>query len=86
MGDNWTQTTKDPRVVSSGYFGQIFVDPNDGNSVYVGQTSMYRTTDGGKTFTSVFGAPSGDDYHLLWINPANSNYMLAGVIKAQSSA
>lgn len=79
MGENWTQTTKDPRVVSSGYFGQIFVDPNDGNSVYVGQTSMYRTTDGGKIFAPVFGAPSGDDYHLLWINPANSNYMMAGV-------
>src|SRR4029077_19096624 len=32
MGENWRQTTKDPRVVSSGYFGQIFVDPNDGNT------------------------------------------------------
>ena len=79
MGDNWQQTSHDPRVVSSGYFGEIFIDPNDGNSVYVGQTSMYRTTDGGKTFTAAFGAPSGDDYHLLWINPANSQYMMAGV-------
>ena len=79
MGETWMQTSKDPRVTSSSYFGQVFIDPNDGNTVYVGQTSMYRTTDGGKTFASVFGAPSGDDYHNLWINPANSQYMIAGV-------
>ena len=47
--------------------------------LYVTQTSMYRTTDGGRTWASYVGAPSGDDFRLLWIDPRNSNRLLAGV-------
>src|SRR5207302_8941359 len=79
MGDNWQQTTKDPRITGSSYFDRLFVDPTDANSIYVAQTSMYHSADGGKTFTAVFGAPSGDDFHLIWINPAAPQYMLVGV-------
>ena len=78
-GANWTQITKDPRVVGSFYFSRVFVDPTNADAVYVMQTSAYRSTDGGKTFVSFKGAPGGDDYHVLWINPENSKYMLFGV-------
>jgi photosystem II stability/assembly factor-like uncharacterized protein len=47
--------------------------------LYVTQTSMYRSTDGGRTFESIAGAPSGDDFQLLWIDPRNSRRLLAGV-------
>ena len=47
--------------------------------LYVAQTSLYRSTDGGKTFEAYVGAPSGDDFHVLWIDPQNSARMLLGV-------
>ena len=36
----------------------------------------WKSTDGGKTFTAFRGAPGGDDYHRLWINPNNPNIIL----------
>ena len=53
--------------------------PDNPDMVYVMQTSLYRSTDGGKTFVSFKGAPGGDDYHVLWIDPANGKRMVAGV-------
>lgn len=78
-GATWQQSTKDPRVVGSWYFSRAFVDPTNANNVYVSQTSMYRSTDAGKTFESYQGAPSGDDYHVLWIDPGNSKHIIMGV-------
>ncbi|MFN2532464.1 MAG: WD40/YVTN/BNR-like repeat-containing protein [Pyrinomonadaceae bacterium] len=77
-GANWQQTTTDPRVVGSGFFGRTFVDPRNPDVVYVMQTSMYRSTDGGKTFEAYKGAPSGEDQHVLWIDPLNSQRIFLG--------
>jgi photosystem II stability/assembly factor-like uncharacterized protein len=78
-GASWQRSTTDPRVVGNGYFSRVFVDPKNADRVYVAQTSMYRSTDGGRTFEAWVGAPSGDDYHVLWINPANPQNMILGV-------
>ena len=78
-GATWQQPTKDPRIKGSAYFSRIFPDPNNADVLYVAQTSMYRSTDGGKTFAAYQGAPSGDDYHVLWIDPKNSAHMIFGV-------
>ncbi len=78
-GANWRQSTQDPRVVGSEYFSRIFTDPNHPDVLYVSQTSMYRSLDGGKTFDAFAGAPSGDDFHLAWIDPRNSERMILGV-------
>ncbi len=78
-GDNWYKSTNDPRSNGSSYFSQVYVSPDNPDMVYVVQTSMYRSTDGAKTFISFKGAPGGDDYHVLWIDPANSKRMVAGV-------
>ena len=43
------------------------------------QTTLYRSTDGGKTFISFKGAPGGDDYHNMWIDPQNSARIILGV-------
>jgi len=45
------------------------VDPKDPDTVYVPNTATYRSRDGGRTFTAFKGAPGGDDYHELWIDP-----------------
>ncbi len=78
-GANWQRSTTDPRVTGNGYFSRVFVDPKNANNVYVAQTSMYRSTDAGRSFEAWQGAPSGDDFHVLWINPTNTQNMILGV-------
>ena len=78
-GATWQQSTKDPRILGSEYFSRVFADPNHPDVLYVAQTSLYRSVDGGKTFEAYVGAPSGDDFHVLWIDPRDSKRMLLGV-------
>lgn len=71
-GASWRRVTQDPRLTPggrSGYFDNVWMDPQNRDVVYVVQTSFYRSIDGGKTFEVLKGAPGGDDYHNLWINP-----------------
>jgi photosystem II stability/assembly factor-like uncharacterized protein len=77
-GSSWRKATTDPRIVGNGYFSKVYVDPKSPDIVYVMQTSMYRSSDGGRTFVAWKGAPGGDDNHVLWIDPTNSNWMLMG--------
>ena len=78
-GASWQQSTKDPRVIGNEYFSRVFADPNHTDVLYVSQTSMYRSVDGGKTFEAFAGAPSGDDFHVAWIDPHNSRNLIFGV-------
>ena len=78
-GANWHRSTNDARSSGSSYFSQVYVAPDNPDMVYVVQTSLYRSTDGGQTFTAFKGAPGGDDYHVLWIDPTNPKRILAGV-------
>ena len=75
-GATWTKPTADPRVTGSGYFSRVFLDPRNPDVIYVAQTSLYRSEDGGKTFISFKGAPGGDDNHALWIDPTDSTRMI----------
>ena len=58
------------------YFESVAVDPANPDRAYVINTATYMTTDAGKTFVPVKGAPGGDDYHQLWINPKDGNRMV----------
>jgi photosystem II stability/assembly factor-like uncharacterized protein len=58
------------------FFGQVRVDPNDPETVYVQGVNFMRSTDGGKAFTNIRGNHA--DYHALWINPNNSQQILVG--------
>ncbi len=58
------------------YYGQIRVDPNDRNHVYVLGVGVHHTADGGKTWTRPF--TFGGDNHALWINPRDSRHMILG--------
>ena len=75
-GAHWSKSTPDTRINGSGYFSRVFVDPKNADVVYVAQTSLYRSDDGGHTFNSYKGAPGGDDNHALWIDPTDSNRMM----------
>jgi photosystem II stability/assembly factor-like uncharacterized protein len=78
-GATWTKVSSDKRVWDRGwYFEKVTVDPKNADTVYVSNTSVYRSTDAGKTWTAIKGAPGGDDYHQLWINPDDPKRMVLG--------
>ena len=78
-GATWTKVSSDKRVWDRGwYFEKVTVDPKNADIVYVMNTSVYRSTDAGKTWTAIKGAPGGDDYHQLWINPDDPKRMVLG--------
>jgi photosystem II stability/assembly factor-like uncharacterized protein len=79
-GETWTRTNGEERVYGRGDdFAEVEVDPTNADEIYVANTSAYRSTDGGHTFTAFKGAPGGDDYHRIWINPDNPKIILIGV-------
>ena len=76
-GATWTRLSSDKRLWDRGwYFEKVTVDPKNADVLYVMNTSMYRSTDAGKTWTPIKGAPGGDDYHQLWINPDDPKRMI----------
>ncbi len=76
-GATWVRTTSDGRFYGRGDdFASITVDPRDANTLYTMNVVAWKSTDGGYTWKSLRGAPGGDDYQRLWINPNNSQVML----------
>ncbi len=76
-GATWRMVNAESRLGSRGwYFNGVAVDPVNPDRAYIINTSTYMTVDGGKTFIPVKGAPGGDDYHQLWINPKDGNRMV----------
>jgi photosystem II stability/assembly factor-like uncharacterized protein len=78
-GANWTHVSGDARITSRNwYFSGITVDPKNADLVYVPNVAVYRSTDGGRNFTVLKGAPGGDDYRILWIDPTETRRMVLG--------
>ena len=76
-GETWRLVNSERRLWGRGwYFGQIAVDPANPDRAYDVNTATYMTLDAGKTWVPVKGAPGGDDYHQLWINPKDGNRMV----------
>jgi len=79
-GASWTRVNDEARVSGRGEdFANVRVDPKNPDIVYAANTSTYKSTDGGHTFTAWKGAPGGDDYHTIWINPNNPDIILIAV-------
>jgi photosystem II stability/assembly factor-like uncharacterized protein len=78
-GETWTKATDDPRPalrIGGGDLPVPKVDPKNPDVVYSASIVTWRSTDGGKTWTGIRGAPGGDDYQNLWINPNDPNIIL----------
>ena len=78
-GANWYRVTTDPRPamrIGGGDLPVPAVDPKNPDIVYSTSIVTVRSTDGGKTWTSIRGAPGGDDYQNIWINPEHPNIIL----------
>lgn len=78
-GASWQRTNGEVRLWQRGwYFGGITADTQNPDAVYVMDTSTYRSTDGGRTFAAIKGDPTGDDFHILWIDPSDAQRMILG--------
>lgn len=78
-GESWTRITSDPRPAMKIGGGDLPVpraDPKNADVVYSTSLVMLRSKDGGKTWQSIRGAPGGDDYQNMWINPLDPKIML----------
>ncbi len=73
-GETWTQATTDPRPagrIGGGDLSVPVIDPKNPDTIIVTSTVTWKSTDGGKSWTGFRGAPGGDDYQNIWINPNN---------------
>jgi photosystem II stability/assembly factor-like uncharacterized protein len=80
-GATWQHMAGKDTRISNGqgnYSSGVFVDSQNPDVLYTMSTAMYRSTDGGVTFQPFKGAPGGEDYHKLWIDPMNGSRMLVG--------
>ena len=76
-GESWTRIQTDGRYWGRGSdFAEIQVDPKNADIVYTANVVTWKSIDGGKSWNAFRGAPGGDDYHRIWINPNNTDIIL----------
>src|SRR6185437_4167747 len=78
-GATWTLATTDRRPtgrIGGGDLCVLRVDPKNPDIVYSTSTVTFKSTDGAKTWEALKGAPGGDDYQNIWINPTNPDTIL----------
>ena len=75
-GETWKKMSDtNPRP---SYYSQVHIDPNNDQRIWVLGAPMFVSEDGGKTFRNDLVQKIHGDYHALWIDPADSNHVLAG--------
>ena len=80
-GENWRGATDDPRPglgIGGGDLPVVRFDPKNPQIVYSASVVCWKSVDGGKTWEGWRGAPGGDDYQNIWINPNNPDIILLG--------
>ncbi len=74
-GDTWTRASDDERIRQRAwYFSHIWADPKARETIYLANTGLYRSTDGGKSL-QLLPAKHGD-HHGLWVDPDDSRRMI----------
>lgn len=79
-GATWKLMSGDKRITERAwYFSGITADPKNADVVYVCDTVLLRSDDGGAHFVALKGDETGDDYHSLWLDPADPDRRILGV-------
>src|SRR5215469_4493814 len=74
-GENWTLANSDRQYRQRAfYYTHVFADPGSADGVYVLNTGMYHSNDGGRSFRAI-RVPHGDN-HGLWIDPSDPKRMI----------
>jgi photosystem II stability/assembly factor-like uncharacterized protein len=82
QGATWQHMAGNDTRVANGqgdYSSGVWVDTQNPDIVYTIATTVYRSTDGGKSFSAFKGAPGGEDPHVAWIDPTNSKRIFFGL-------
>ncbi len=82
-GETWKKMNSAEDNLGGGkWYGQVRVDPNDDKVVYVMNTPLQRSTDGGKTWGKKgienIAGKVHVDHHVVWIDPQNSQHIILG--------
>ncbi|MGC8549968.1 MAG: WD40/YVTN/BNR-like repeat-containing protein [Acidobacteriaceae bacterium] len=86
-GLTWKHMAGEDTRIQNGqgaYSSGVWVDSQNPDIVYTAATALYRSTDGGATFHAFKGAPGGEDYHEMWIDPNNGKRMIIGADQGAS--
>ena len=77
-GKTWQERDRSSNMVwRPFYFANLIVDPKNENKVYKPDLTLVMSDDGGKSFGNIGGDAHGD-FHDLWIDPDNTDYLIAG--------
>lgn len=76
-GKSWTRVN-DLSAVPDYYYNEVWVDPKDPDLIYLGQTVLQISKDGGKTIGNFRIQRVHVDNHAMWIDPGDSDFMLLG--------
>jgi photosystem II stability/assembly factor-like uncharacterized protein len=80
-GQTWQHMAGDETRISNGqgnYSSGVWVDSETPDTIYTIATTIYRSTDGGKTFSAFKGAPGGEDPHVAWLDPTDNKRIFFG--------
>jgi len=81
-GANWNKTHigyLDDIYYSYGYyFGEIRVDPQNKDAIYIMGVPILKSKDGGKSFASISKENVHSDHQALWVNPKVSGHLING--------
>jgi photosystem II stability/assembly factor-like uncharacterized protein len=76
-GESWININADERLWGRGSdFAEVKADPMNADIVYTADVVTWKSIDAGKTWAAFRGAPGGDDYHRIWINPNDNKIIL----------
>jgi photosystem II stability/assembly factor-like uncharacterized protein len=76
-GETWRRTSDDHDIRQRAwYFSNVYADPGNDDAVWVLNTSLLKSVDGGREFKPVRG--SHGDHHALWIDPRNADRLVNG--------
>ena len=74
-GQTWSKVSDDGRIRQRAwYFSKTYADPKAKDTVYVLNTGMLKSVDGGKSWNLV--SATHGDHHGLWIDPADPKRMI----------
>src|ERR1041385_1553866 len=81
QGATWRHMAGDETRIANGqgnYSSGVWVDTQNPDIIYTIATTVYRSTDGGKTFSAFKGAPGGEDPHVAWLDPTDNKRIFFG--------
>jgi photosystem II stability/assembly factor-like uncharacterized protein len=76
-GRSWRRV-HDISAVPDYFYNEVWIDPNDADHIWLAQTQLQESKDGGETFSTVRMSRVHVDQHAMWVDPDDSNTIVLG--------